>query len=244
MGSPLRHIRHPIPQTHRRILWDDRHRGVPRLPLHTHCGEAVGLAFGAVGAFAFVLAQVEEVVVTVDPEILPVADAQRALAAMLHAPVKRPVEAVLSVAQHAVELVAHRFAAARVKLKLRAEPDVPQIRGDQPLIEHAIVNLLLNACDACAAGGQVELSIRAEGCTAVFTVLDSGSTEEAARPAAAPSFTDGPTGPSSGHGFGLGLAVAQEILKGHRGALALKPCPKGGTCAEARIPLLPAPCTP
>ncbi|MFO0578827.1 MAG: HAMP domain-containing sensor histidine kinase [Polyangia bacterium] len=159
-----------------------------------------------------------------------------------------PADGVLSpavIAQHAVDLVAHRFAAARVKLKLRADSDVPPIRGDQPLIEHAIVNLLLNACDACSAGGQVELSIRAEGGTAVFTVLDTGDggvAEQAAPRAAAPSYTTGSRGDGFGLGFGLGLAIAQEILKGHRGALALKTGPQGGTCAEARLPLLPAPC--
>lgn len=159
-----------------------------------------------------------------------------------------PADGALSpavIAQHAVELVAHRFAAAHVRLTLSADPDVPPIRGDQPLIEHAIVNLLLSACDACDAcdgGGQVELSVRAEDGSAVFTVLDNGSSraEQAARNAAEPFFSTGPTG----HGFGLGLAIAQEILKGHRGALALKPRPHGGTCAEARIPLLPASCPP
>jgi hypothetical protein len=58
-----------------------------------------GLAAGQVGAFACVLVQVEQVVVAVDPQVLERPVAQRALAAVVHAPVQRPRHAVAGVVQ-------------------------------------------------------------------------------------------------------------------------------------------------
>jgi hypothetical protein len=50
-----------------------------------------------------------------------------------------------------------------------------------------------------------------------------------------PFFTTKPIG----QGTGLGLAVAHEIVKSHRGTLRIAPRPEGGTCAEISLPLLP-----
>lgn len=140
-----------------------------------------------------------------------------------------------TIAEHAADLVAHRFAAAEVDLQLHAEPDLPDVRGDQHLLEHAVVNLLLNACDACTAHGLVELRLSGGPDCAEFTVLDNGSgiTEEEARHAMEPFYTTKP----EGRGSGLGLAIAQEIIKGHRGTLKLMPRPEGGTVAQIRIPV-------
>ncbi len=140
-----------------------------------------------------------------------------------------------AMARHAAELVAHRFSAARVKLQLKMDERLPGLCGDQHLLEHAVVNLLLNACDACSVDGIVELQVAGEQESVVLTVRDNGSgiSEEVARLALAPFFTTKP----QGQGSGLGLAIAQEIIKGHRGTLKLMPRDGGGTIAEARIPI-------
>ncbi len=61
------------------------------------------------------------------------------------------------------------------------------------MLEQALVNLLLNACDACKRRGHVvaRVAIEGEGDRVAFTVLDDGAgitTENAAR-AAEPFFT-------------------------------------------------------
>ena len=54
-----------------------------------------------------------------------------------------------SVVESATRMVEHRFAAAGVELDVAARAaDVPAVFGEPRLLEQALVNLLLNACDA------------------------------------------------------------------------------------------------
>jgi signal transduction histidine kinase len=130
--------------------------------------------------------------------------------------------------------VQHRFAKADVRLVTDAPPDVREIRCDRALLEQAIVNLLLNACDACDPGGHVELAVRADGERVAFVVTDDGvgiQAENAAR-ATEPFFTTKP----AGAGSGFGLAIASEIAKSHRGELSIAPNAGRGTRACLEIP--------
>lgn len=136
----------------------------------------------------------------------------------------------------AMSLVRHRFDETEVELRLDASPDsaLPLLRGDQRLLEQALVNLLLNACDACSPGGQVYLRIRASERQVHFSVTDNGVgiSEEAAARAREPFFTT----KAAGKGTGLGLAITHEIVKSHLGSLRIGPQPDGGTCAEIILP--------
>ncbi len=140
-----------------------------------------------------------------------------------------------AVLEGALALVEHRFSAAGVTLERRVAPDLPAIHGDVPMLQQAIVNLLLNACDACARGGHVEAAVAREQGRVVFTVTDDGrgiTPEEAAR-ATELFFTTKPPG----QGTGIGLAITSEIVKLHRGTLALEPASPRGTRATLRIPI-------
>ena len=134
----------------------------------------------------------------------------------------------------AIALVEHRFAAAEVALTQEIAADLPLIHGDLAMLEQALVNLLLNACDACKPRGHVVARLEIEGDRVAFTVLDDGAgitTENAAR-AAEPFFTTKP----AGHGTGLGLAIANEIVKLHRGRLLIEPASPRGTRASVILP--------
>jgi signal transduction histidine kinase len=138
----------------------------------------------------------------------------------------------------AAAAVEHRFAKANVSLVTDAPGSMPAIRCDQDLLEHAIVNLLLNACEACAPGGHVLLSARSDAGHVAFVVTDDGagiSAENAARATAA-FFTTKP----AGSGTGLGLAIATEIAKSHRGNLTIAPNAERGTRACIEIPIASA----
>ena len=142
----------------------------------------------------------------------------------------------LAVGKGAVALVQHRFAEVGVELRVSSDAgaSLSSLRGDQRLLEQAVVNLLLNACDACRGGGQVGLQMVSTDGQVVFRVLDDGvgiSPEAAAR-AMEPFFTTKPVG----QGSGLGLAVTHEIVKSHRGTLRIEPRKGGGTCAEIALP--------
>jgi len=143
-----------------------------------------------------------------------------------------------AVVDAALGLVQHRFVKAGVPLAHRVAPELPAVSGDARLIEHALVNLLLNACDACRAGGGV--TVRAEAGAAapnreiVFTVADSGAgiSEADLHRVAEPLFTTKPVG----EGTGLGLAIAREIVGSHRGSLTVAPGEGGGTVVTIRLP--------
>ncbi len=140
-----------------------------------------------------------------------------------------------AVLEGAVALVEHRFAAAGVTLETHAEPDLPAIHGDVPMLQQALVNLLLNACDACTRHGRVTAAVASAGEHVIFTVTDDGCgirPEDAAR-ATEPFFTT----KAEGMGSGLGLAIASEIVKLHRGRLTLEPAPPRGTRASVAIPV-------
>jgi len=146
-------------------------------------------------------------------------------------PSLRPVDPG-DVAHGALHLVEHRFRAARVVLVSDIDEDLPTLAGDLRLLEHAIVNLLLNACEASAEGAGVELSVRAAGAGVDFLVEDRGvgiRPEDVAR-ATEPFFTTKPAG------SGLGLAITHEIVAIHRGTLSLEPRAGGGTSARLHLP--------
>jgi len=140
-----------------------------------------------------------------------------------------------SLARGAVELVAHRFDKAGVELRVVADEGLPAVACDPRLFEQVVVNLLLNACDACSDGGKVELMVLATNRGVSFTVDDDGVgiPESSARRATEAFFTTKP----EGEGTGLGLAIAYEIVGHHHGIMTLEPRPEKGTRARVEIPL-------
>ena len=119
----------------------------------------------------------------------------------------------------AVDLVGHRFAKAGVRLTTSLTCILPQVACEPRLMEQVLVNLLLNACDACKPGGTVDLRILAEAQRVAFVVTDDGAgiSPDAAARMMDPFFTTKPVG----EGSGLGLAIANELVKHHRGSLSV-----------------------
>jgi signal transduction histidine kinase len=136
-----------------------------------------------------------------------------------------------------VAMTAHRFTQARVTIEASSPASLPTVAGDPKLLQHAVINLLLNACDASPPGSSVQVSTAIEADELVLCVIDRGAgiSPENVDRALQPFFTTKP----SGRGTGLGLAVAREIVNSHRGTLALSPESPRGTKAMIRLPLLP-----
>jgi two-component system NtrC family sensor kinase len=151
-------------------------------------------------------------------------------------PTAEPVE-LGALVRGAVALVEHRFDKAGVALHTEAEVALPVLHGDPRLLEHAVVNLLLNACDACAHAGHVTVTAActSNGHELTVSVVDDGpgiSHADAGR-VLEPFFSTKP----SGRGTGIGLAIAQEIVASHRGSLTLEPVAPHGTRATIRLPV-------
>jgi signal transduction histidine kinase len=137
-----------------------------------------------------------------------------------------------ALARGAAMLVAHVCEKAGVSLSHDVAADLPAIFGDKQLLEHALVNLLLNACHACPPGGHVHLSARAALDAITFIVDDDGRgiSEAVALRATEPFFTTKPAG------TGLGLAIVNEVVKAHRGTLTLTARTPRGTRACIALP--------
>jgi two-component system, NtrC family, sensor kinase len=139
-----------------------------------------------------------------------------------------------AVVDQAVGLVEHRFEKAGVRLTRAVAPELPAILGDPRLLEHAVVNLLLNACDACLPGDEVVVRATKPGAEVELVVEDPGSGISPAdrERALEPFFTT----KARGGGTGLGLAIAHEIVASHRGRLEFLPRRPRGTVAMIRLP--------
>lgn len=125
-------------------------------------------------------------------------------------------------AERAAGLVRHRFDNAEVDLVLTLPEGLPAVACEPSLFEQALINVLLNACQATAKGGRVVLSVTVQDGEAervLFAVDDEGEgiPDEDARRAAEPFFS---TKREHG-GSGLGLTIAREIVAHHGGTLAL-----------------------
>jgi two-component system, NtrC family, sensor kinase len=138
------------------------------------------------------------------------------------------------IAERAVALVEHRFKAAGIRLALDLVGNAPSLRGDARLLENALVNLLLNACDASARDAGVRLGVEAKDHRVRFSVDDDGSgiQPEHVQKVLEPFFTT----KANGEGTGLGLAIANEIVKSHLGTISLTPRFPRGTRAVVEIP--------
>lgn len=125
-----------------------------------------------------------------------------------------------SLAQRAVTLVRHRFDKAGVILDCAIDDGLPTIRCEPSLFEQALVNLLLNACDASARGKRVVLTVHADDGGVRFVVEDEGEgiPHDLIEKATEPFFS---TKRGVG-GSGLGLTIAREIVDHHGGALLLE----------------------
>ncbi|HEY3950834.1 HAMP domain-containing sensor histidine kinase [Phenylobacterium sp.] len=124
-------------------------------------------------------------------------------------------------------------AAKTVELRCRGATTV---LGDARLLRSAVENVLRNAVRFSPSGGAIEAALRAHGGMARITVLDHGP---GVRPDELPRIFEAFHG--DGSGAGLGLAIAQRVLRLHGGEIAAANRPGGGLSVSIDIPRLPAP---
>lgn len=105
------------------------------------------------------------------------------------------------------------FDAKGVSLVLEIEEEEPTINGDVLRLEQVMRNLVLNAMQACAPGGEVRLILRNGG----FSVKDTGKGMQEAdlQKLFTPFFTTRP------NGTGLGLCNVRKIVDAHGGKMTV-----------------------
>lgn len=119
-----------------------------------------------------------------------------------------------------------------VSLRFFPDDDVGEVSIDPDLLRSVIVNLLRNAKDACRAGDQVMVSTRRQDDQVLIQVTDTGEGMDAdvARQAFMPYFS------TKSGGSGLGLPIAQRIVREHGGKIELDTAKDKGTQFTVRLP--------
>jgi two-component system, NtrC family, sensor kinase len=108
---------------------------------------------------------------------------------------------------------------------------------DETELRQVLINLLLNACQACPSGGSVSVSI-GEGVLDTERAVDIkvsdtglGMSQEQLSRACEPFFSTKP------QGTGLGLAFCRDVVERHRGSIRLDSVPTVGTSVSVILPL-------
>ena len=126
-----------------------------------------------------------------------------------------------------------------VELVLAVDPELGPLAADRAQLRRVVLNLVLNARDAVAGGGRIEVAAGrapgASGDTAEIRIRDDGAgmPEEVRLRIFEPFYTTKPLG----RGTGLGLAIVYGIVESHGGRIEVESEPGEGTCFRITWPL-------
>ena len=111
-------------------------------------------------------------------------------------------------------------------------PDLPPLFGVRDQLVQVFLNLVLNAVDATAKGGHIELRAECAGDGVTVTVRDDGAgiaAEQVSR-IFQPYFT------TKKNGTGLGLFVSRKLIADHGGGIEFTSRPGEGTTFRVSLP--------
>ena len=133
-----------------------------------------------------------------------------------------------------VQLLITRTAKKNIRVETRLAEPVAFMLGDEAQIEHAIVNLCLNAIDAMGDQGTLTIVTTTQGETVSVSVSDTGTgmDEQVRENAFEPFFTTKPVG----KGTGLGLSMVYGTVQTMRGTIALSTKLGVGTTISLKFP--------
>lgn len=106
---------------------------------------------------------------------------------------------------------------------------------DAELMERVFLNLMMNAIQASAPGGEVIIQSRTEGNDALVAVTDRG----AGIPAEKIESIFNPFFTTKSNGTGLGLAIVAKIVDEHNGKIGVESTPGEGSTFTVRLPMVP-----
>ncbi|MBU1564188.1 MAG: histidine kinase [Proteobacteria bacterium] len=141
------------------------------------------------------------------------------------------------VVKSVITLLEYRLRAYNVELHYVTQPDLPKVRVDADRIKEALVNLVMNACEAMETGGKISITETHErhpkmGDVVAVTVSDNGpGIPEAIRDkVVTPFFT------TKEDGSGLGLSIVNRIVREHNGKFLVAPNLDGGAQCTILLP--------
>jgi two-component system nitrogen regulation sensor histidine kinase GlnL len=160
----------------------------------------------------------------------------------------RPVPLNLHQLLERVALLSEETARERhVTILRRYDPSLPPILGDEDRLVQVFHNLVRNAIEAMADGGQMTLTTRVS-LNPLFGKVDLGGgqrtmveaqvmDEGTGIPAAARARIFDPFFTTKERGLGLGLAICHQVLEQHRGAIQVDSAERRGTVVTCFLPI-------
>ncbi len=123
-----------------------------------------------------------------------------------------------------------------IDVSVALQGDVPEVRLDALAMKRVLLNLLVNAVEACGSGCRITLGARFDTAerTLHITVADDGPgmPEDVREQLFEPFFTT-----KGSRGTGLGLAVAQKVIQDHQGSVQVESEVGRGTSFEICLPI-------
>jgi signal transduction histidine kinase len=141
---------------------------------------------------------------------------------------------VARVARTVSELLRFEASRRKIEVEIDVSESLPALAADTDELQQVLVNLVMNSFDACAPGGHVKVSARAERLEQIggkpslrITVADDGCgiPKSGQEQIFDPFFTT----KKRGQGTGLGLTVVAHIVRNHSGQIELESEPGRGT---------------
>jgi signal transduction histidine kinase len=146
------------------------------------------------------------------------------------------------IAGRVIHLLEEQANSKGVELILAQKPDEVTCSADGDQITQVLMNIVLNAIQACAEGDRIEMVLRKQAEAPAggkgygrVDVIDSGPgiPKEIRRNLFEPFFT------TKAQGTGLGLAICQQIVEEHGGKI-LNECRPGATVFSVLLPVAKA----
>ncbi len=140
------------------------------------------------------------------------------------------------VIRETASLVEHQFEKAGVVSELDLEEQLPTIRGNASKLQQVFLNLFLNARDAMASGGTLNVRSWSSNGLVHIEVTDSGqgiAPENLSR-IYDPFFTT----KGAKKGTGLGLSITYGIVEEHKGVIEVESTLGKGTCFRLDFPAI------
>lgn len=143
----------------------------------------------------------------------------------------------LARALHAVkELLVPQAAKQGVSLDIDVAADASSLETDPDQVQQIIVNLVLNAIDACDKGGAIALRTSRRDRTIVLEIADTGHgiPPDMQKQVFDPFFTT----KKRGQGTGLGLWVVAQLVRAQSAEIELESAPGAGTTVRVAWPVV------
>lgn len=139
--------------------------------------------------------------------------------------------------QDSIRIIRNDLINRGVEYRLDLTVPVGHVHGDRVQLQQVLLNLILNACDAMAAGPTRVLSLRTEARADGWIRIEVRDTG----PGVAPERFDtifAPFQTTKPHGLGMGLAICRTLLRAHGGRIHVDNCPGGGAMFCVELPIL------